>query len=276
MNFNPNEIRRLKENKGIIRRNNNSLDRLKKDISTSNGNVNARIQSLTAKSIESVSKSLEELRKQKMDIVFIFDKSSSCHGTEHDTIMGFYDILQKEKSNGYNDFITTVLFDNNIRIVHDRNHISENLSLNYIADGAATSLYDAIFFTINQIQNKQQNQKVKTLVVIMTDGYDNNSRHNLLETRELITKKTYEDWQFIFLGAMIDSKEIARELGIPMNNAEDYSITQIENNFKAIQKALESLRETGKIEPDWSKPITENRHTLNGRTGYVKRLGTGN
>ena len=87
MNFNPNEIRSLKENKGIIRRNNNSLDRLKKDIS--NGNVNARIQSLTAKSIESVSKSLEELRKQKMDIVFIFDKSSSCHGTEHDTIMGF-------------------------------------------------------------------------------------------------------------------------------------------------------------------------------------------
>lgn len=281
MSFNLDEIRRAKEGKsnkdrGIVKRSGDSLSKLRKDMSISSSNLDDKIKSLTAANIKSVSKALEEVRKRKTEVVFIFDKSASCDGSEHDTIMGFYDVLKSEKEQGYNDVITTVLFDFKAKIVHNRQSLDGRIELNYKADGQSTSLYDAVCSTIMDIEGKQRGEKIRTLVVIMTDGLDNSSiRYDLESTRELIERKRRDDWQFIFLGAMINSKYIASEMGIPIDNAEDYDYRRIGDNFAAIKKALEGIHETGEIKADWSKPIIENRHKLSGGNGYIKRLGNG-
>lgn len=280
MNFNSDEIRKAKEGKNnkdkeIVRKGSNEgLSRLREEMSISS--TDDRIRSLTVRSIESVSEALEKSRKRKTEVVFIFDKSASCSGTEHDTIMGFYDVLRSEKAGGYNDIITTVLFDISTTVVHDRKTFDENIKLNYEADGESKSLYDAVCSTIKNVERKQCGEKIRTLVVIMTDGYDNSSILNDLgNTKQLIEQKRRDDWQFIFLGAMVNSKDVAQSMGIPVDYAEDYSYEQIGDNFKAIKKALEGIHEDGEVKSDWSKPIKENRRRLSGGNGPVKRLGNG-
>ena len=280
MNFNLDDIRRAKEEKnkekGIVRKGSQEgLSNLRKQMSISS-NVEASIRSLAVETIESVSKALEKNRKSKVELVFIFDKSTSCIGTEHDTIMGFYDVLNSERTNDYNDLITTVLFGDKTEVIHDRKPLDEKIKLNYEADGRSTSLYDAVCSTIKKIEKKQHGEKMKTLVVIMTDGLDNTSVYYELDNvRSLIGQKILDGWKFIFLGAMVNSKKIAESMGIPDSCAEDYSYEQISCNFEAIKKALRGIHETGEIEADWSKPITENRHKLVGGHGPVKRLGSG-
>lgn len=281
MNFNLDEIRRAKEGKSnrdkeIVKRSGDGLSKLRKDMSISSSNLDDKIKSLTAANIKSVSKALEEAKKRKTEVIFIFDKSASCEGTEHDTIMGFYDVLKSEKEQGYNDVITTVLFDFETRIVHNRKSLDDRIELNYRADGHSTALYDAVCSTIVNTERRQRGERIRTLVVIMTDGLDNSSvRYDLESTRELIEKKRRDDWQFIFLGAMINTKYIASGMGIPMVNAENYDYRRIGDNFEAIKNALDGIHETGEIKADWSKPITENRHKLSGGNGHVKRLGNG-
>lgn len=124
MNFNLDDIRRAKEErnkeKGIVRKvSQEGLNTLRKQMSISS-NVEDNIRSLTIRSIESVSEALEKNRKSKVELVFIFDKSASCRGTEHDTIMAFYDVLNSERTNDYNDLITTVLFGDKTEVIHDR------------------------------------------------------------------------------------------------------------------------------------------------------------
>lgn len=282
MNFNSDEIRRAKaersdKEKGIIRKGSNEgLRKLRSEMSISGSNVEDKIKSLTVRSIEAVSEALEKNRKSKTELVFIFDKSCSCIGTEYDTIMGFYDVLNCERANAYNDLITTVLFADKTKVIHDRKTLDKKIKLNYEADGCSTSLYDAVCSTIKRIEKKQCGEKIRTLVIIMTDGYDNSSvDYDLYSVRNLICQKFLEGWRFILLGAKVNSKEIAKSMGIPDSYAEDYSYEQISCNFEAIKKALKGIHETGEIEADWSKPITENRNRLSGGHGPVKRLGSG-
>ena len=86
----------------------------------------------------------------------------------------------------------------------------------YYADGC-TALLDAIGRTITSLDNEVAG---KVLFVITTDGLENSSRHftkdqvkHLIETH---------DWEFLFIGAGIDSYHEAYTLGIDANHAANY------------------------------------------------------
>lgn len=54
------------------------------------------------------------------EIVFIVDKSGSMGGLESDTIGGFKAMLKEQQTLPGKAVITTVLFDNNYELLHDR------------------------------------------------------------------------------------------------------------------------------------------------------------
>ena len=60
------------------------------------------------------------MKKNFTELVFILDKSGSMSGLESDTIGGFNSMLQKQKGVDGECRITTVLFDNNYTLLHDR------------------------------------------------------------------------------------------------------------------------------------------------------------
>ena len=60
------------------------------------------------------------MKKNLTEIVFILDRSGSMSGLEADTIGGFNSMIEKQKKEAGEALISTVLFDNFSKVIHDR------------------------------------------------------------------------------------------------------------------------------------------------------------
>ena len=123
------------------------------------------------------------MKKGLTELVFILDKSGSMCGLEADTIGGFNSMLRKQKAIEGECRITTVLFDNNYELLHDRIDIKavSPITEKEYQVGGSTALLDAIGKTINKIVNAQKHtakeyRAEKVMFVIITDGEENSSR----------------------------------------------------------------------------------------------------
>ena len=147
------------------------------------------------------------------ELVFILDRSGSMDGLESDTVGGFNSMLSKQQEDDDECRLTTVLFDHEYEILHDRidiKAVSPITEKEYFVRGQ-TALLDAIGRTINKIGNTQKQtaeeyRAEKVLFVITTDGMENASREYTHDKiKSLIERqKTKYGWEFIFLGANID------------------------------------------------------------------------
>ena len=111
------------------------------------------------------------------ELVFILDRSGSMGGLESDTIGGFNSMLAKQQEKPGGCRVTTVLFDNEYEILHDRIDlmaVSPITTKDYFVRGT-TALLDAVGKTVNKIVNVQKNtakdsRADKVLFVTTTDG----------------------------------------------------------------------------------------------------------
>ena len=123
------------------------------------------------------------MKKGLTELVFILDKSGSMGGLETDTIGGYNAMLAKQQEVEGECHITTVLFDNNYELLHDRIDIKavSPISEKEYQVGGSTALLDAIGRTIHKIGNAQKHtaddyRAEKVMFVIITDGEENSSR----------------------------------------------------------------------------------------------------
>ena len=58
--------------------------------------------------------------KHTTELVFILDRSGSMSGLETDTIGGFNSMIAKQKKEAGEALVSTVLFDNESVVIHDR------------------------------------------------------------------------------------------------------------------------------------------------------------
>ena len=157
---------------------------------------------------------------KKLDVVFILDKSGSMSGSEENTISSFNEYLEKEKKNKFNTKITTVLFSDDYKILHNRIDVSKVKKITHkdYYVGGCTALYDALGNTINSFDRKETD---KVLFIIITDGYENASvEFDNNKIRKLIKK--HSDWDFIYIGADIDSYSAGGAIGIKKDNIANY------------------------------------------------------
>ena len=165
------------------------------------------------------------------EIVFILDRSGSMAGLESDTIGGFNSMIQKQqKELEGNALVSTILFDHESIVLHDRVPIAEVKPLtekDYEVRGT-TALLDAIGDAVKHIRNihkyaRAEDRPQKTLFVITTDGMENASeKFSYRDIKELVGKQKESGWEFIFLGANIDAIEVAGHLGIDARRAVNY------------------------------------------------------
>ncbi len=206
------------------------------------------------------------MKKGLTELVFILDKSGSMSGLEKDTIGGFNSMLTKQQELDQECFITTVLFDNNYELLHDRINLKavSPLTNKEYSIGGSTALLDAIGKTINKLisvqkHTAQEYQAEKVMMVIITDGEENSSREYSTEKiKSLIEhQKTKYGWEFIFLGANIDSVETASTIGIDADRATNYHADKVgvSVNFMAMSDVVRSVRTKGSINKDWKKDI---------------------
>jgi uncharacterized protein YegL len=65
------------------------------------------------------------MKKNLTEIVFILDRSGSMAGLEDDTIGGFNAMIEKQKREPGEAYVSTVLFDNTSEVIHDRADIQK-------------------------------------------------------------------------------------------------------------------------------------------------------
>ncbi|MCL2059639.1 MAG: VWA domain-containing protein [Oscillospiraceae bacterium] len=209
------------------------------------------------------------MKANLMELVFILDRSGSMGGLESDTIGGFNSMLSKQQAEPGECRITTVLFDNQYEILHDRidiKAVSPVTEREYYVRGN-TALLDAVGKTINKIGAVQKNtaevcRAEKVLFVITTDGMENASRkfsYNKIKSMIEHQKSKY-GWEFVFLGANIDAVEVANRFGIDKNRAQNYHNDSegVALNYAVVSEAVKSYRSAPAGRPldaDWGAKI---------------------
>lgn len=200
------------------------------------------------------------------ELVFILDKSGSMSGLESDTIGGYNAMLKKQQKEKGEAIVTTVLFDDNYELLHDRINIKGIAPMTekeYFVEGC-TALLDAIGKTIHKIGNAQkhtspEHRANKVMFVITTDGLENASREYTYEKiKEMIeNQKAKYSWEFIFLGANIDAIATAKRFGISADRAVNYHADSkgTRLNYKAVSEVVSCLRADEAISDSWKAEI---------------------
>lgn len=159
--------------------------------------------------------------EDEMDLFFILDRSGSMSGSERDTINGFNAFIEKQAVKKQNIRVTTILFDDEYQELYSRKPISEVKPLTekeYYVRGC-TALLDSIGKTVNSYKNEVGS----AMCIITSDGYENASReYDRDQIRRIIESC---GWEFVFIGADIDSYAEASRIGIRKSRVANYNKT---------------------------------------------------
>ena len=208
------------------------------------------------------------MKKNLTELVFILDRSGSMAGLESDTIGGFNAMIEKQKKAEGDAYVSTVLFNHESTVIHDRvdiRRIESMTETQYFVCGQ-TALLDAVGQAIHHIGNvhkyaREEDRPERTLFVITTDGMENAShRYSAPQVKQMIERqKRKYGWEFIFLGANIDAVETARRFGIGSDRAvsyrSDHEGTRL--NYEVISDAVTHLRCEAALPTDWKERIEE-------------------
>ncbi len=206
------------------------------------------------------------MNKDLTEMVFILDRSGSMAGLESDTIGGFNSLVEKQKREPGDAFLSVVLFDDISEVIYDRVDIKKVEPMTdrqYYVRGT-TALLDAVGQAIHHIANihkyaREEDRPAKTVFVITTDGMENASRmYSAGEVKKMIEhEKEKYGWEFLFLGANIDAVETAGRFGIDSSRAVRYHSDSIGTrlNYASLSGALREIRSGMILAEDWKEDI---------------------
>lgn len=208
------------------------------------------------------------MKQNLTEIIFIIDRSGSMAGLESDTVGGYNSFLERQKEDG-NAIISTVLFNSESTVIHDRiplEQVKPMTRKEYFASGS-TALLDALGGAIHHIGNvhkyaRKEDVPERTIVVITTDGMENSSRrYSYEQVRQMVErqKKKY-DWEFLFLGANMDAIAAAGRFGIEEDRAVRFHSDKkgTAMNYAVVGEAVMSMRHSkARVNGSWKKAIEE-------------------
>ncbi|MBR2828835.1 MAG: VWA domain-containing protein [Bacilli bacterium] len=162
-------------------------------------------------------------------------------GSEENTIRSFNEYLEREKKNSYDTRVSTILFSDKAEYLYEKKNVSSVLPLtkeDYVV-GGCTALLDAVGLGI---QRMEEFQKEKVLFIIITDGYENASIEYKKDTiKNLI--KNHSNWEFIYIGADIDSYSTGGDLGIKKDNIANFKKDRMGTSllFRSVGKFEDAM-----------------------------------
>jgi len=158
-----------------------------------------------------------------MKIILILDESGSIMCLKQSYIDMVNEIIteQRDKVDASAE-LSLYLFNIAVKTFHENiplHSVPTFGTKDYNPDGM-TGLYDAIGYVMERHSSMED-----TICIIFTDGEENCSNcHSQQSIFNKITKReTKGHWNFLFMGANIDSWEVGEKLGIAKNHCYDYS-----------------------------------------------------
>ena len=184
-----------------------------------------------------------------LEIVFVIDSSGSMYGSESDIIGGFNSMIQEQRKNGFEAYVSVVLFSSSSEVLYDRVKLGDVKTMtarDYIT-GGSTALLDALGNAIDHIKTihkyaRKEDVPTKTMFVVMTDGEENASRdYNNKQIRRLVKRQQEKyHWEFIFMGADIDAFASARRIGIRQSRTVEFTKDSdcVEECYRAVGRTM--------------------------------------
>ena len=187
------------------------------------------------------------MKENFVHICAIIDESGSMYSSREDVIGGFQKLIdeQKKEKDGtcavsLYRFATTVKKD---FIGKDVNEIEK---ITYEPSGL-TAMNDGIGTAITEIGKwladmDEKDRPSKNLIVIMTDGAENNSReYDFASVREMIKHQEEKyNWTFIYMGTDITKTDDVKKLGIKMSRFS--SRNDLSENYDMLCCSTKMLR----------------------------------
>ena len=153
------------------------------------------------------------------EIAFVMDRSGSMETMKSEAIGGFNHFLDEQKKEPGDVRFTLVLFDNEYLKPFDHMPLAEvpYLTNETYQPRASTALLDAMGRTIDEIGKRlattpEHERPSKVIIACMTDGFENSSRvyPNAKVAQMIEHQSTVYSWEFVFLGATLESREMAK------------------------------------------------------------------
>ena len=211
---------------------------------------------------------MEKIKNGITELVFILDRSGSMSGLESDTIGGFNAMIEKQKKQDGECYVSTVLFDNVSEVLHDRVKLTDIKPMTdkeYTVRGC-TALIDAIGGAIHHIGNihkyaRKEDVPEHTIFVITTDGMENAShKYTSDKVKAMIERqKEQHGWEFLFIGANIDAVETAAQYGISEDRAVNYNADEIGTSilYQSVSATIGNVRANKSIDKGWGDAISK-------------------
>lgn len=149
-------------------------------------------------------------RKAATHIICILDRSFSMKHMESEVIGNFNNFLKEQKKLEGKAKLTLVLFDDQYDMIYDEIDLQKARPLTkkqYYARGM-TRMNDAVGRTLTNKAGKK-----KAIVLIHTDGEENDSREYKHKDIKKMVKKLKKKWEFIFVGADINVQQRNEDYG---------------------------------------------------------------
>lgn len=197
--------------------------------------------------------------KKLTEIVIVQDRSGSMIAIAEDMVGGFMNFIKEQKKIDAPCVVSLYQFDDKFDVVYEGVPLEEINNLELEPRGM-TALLDGVGKSIALVKERHKklakSKKPEQVVfVVITDGYENYSKEYTREQiKSLVTQQegecthcghvNPEGWQFVFLGANIDSFGEAGNVGFKVNKTANwnYSATGTRAVYSALNKTIGSYR----------------------------------
>lgn len=208
----------------------------------------------------------KNIQNKKSELVFILDCSGSMGSFEKATISGYNEMLEKQQKTTGEARLTTVLFNDEERILHDRiplHGVRPITEEEYITSGC-TALLDALGHTLERIADVQkytaaEEKAEQVIFVIITDGYENSSKiYSYEQIHRLVFQAKEKGWEFIFMGANMDAIAEASRFGIDSSRSVTYYQDNkgIRASYRGMNCLMSQIRcKEASIDDSWKEDI---------------------
>lgn len=180
-------------------------------------------------------------------VCFIVDESGSMSLSKSDVIGGFENTIneQKELKDG-KCAVSLFTFNSDVKQIYLGKDVSEITTIDYHPHGM-TAMNDGIGTAIDSVGKwlsdmDESERPSKNLIVIMTDGAENDSKeYTFTKIREMI--KHQEDkysWSFIYMGTDLTNMNDVNNLGIKISAFSTRG--DLHKNYSVVNEATKLFR----------------------------------